>query len=372
MDELQQLEDTARRFACDNRDHQRTRELKNKSPGYSLSLYKEMSDLGWFGVLIPEQYGGYDMGFTAMASIVQELGRSLLAEPIVATNVLAARTLVHGDNENLKQELLPAIAQGHLTPALAWQEGLGGINAEDIESRAITDGASTRLTGSKRLVAGTASASGYVVSAMNEGQLQLYWISSDSPGLKTSVEYRADGSSSGLIVMDGITVSPTQLVASGETAVAAFYRALDEALTMSASELLGIAREVLDSTLEYLRTRVQYGKAIGTFQAMQHKAVDLYIQQQLCEGVLTEALAALENNECPSRRGQVASRAKARCGDAALRITREAIQMHGAIGFTEEFDLGLYVRRAIVLSAWLGNSDCHRRRFAQLRSFSHS
>lgn len=368
MEELHQLQDIARRFARQNRDHQRTREQQNNCPGYSKTLYKEMATLGWFGVVVPEEYGGYAMGFDAMARIIEELGRSLLAEPIVATCVLAARTLVHGDNERLKTELLPAIVEGTLIPALAWQEANGGVDSEDINCKVTGNSTTKQLCGSKRLVGGAPAADGYIVSALNDNQLELYWVASDSEGLVSTAEYRADGSSSGIISLDGVIVPSENLVASGENAVAAVNRALDEALVMSCAELLGVAREVLESTLEYLRTREQYGKAIGTFQALQHQAVDLYIQQQLCEGVLAEGLAALENEACPTRRGQVASRAKVRCGDATLRITREAIQMHGAIGFTEEFDLGLYVRRAIVLSAWLGNGDSHRKRFAQFRT----
>jgi alkylation response protein AidB-like acyl-CoA dehydrogenase len=144
--------------------------------------------------------------------------------------------------------------------------------------------------------------------------------------------------------------------------------AIDEALVMASAELLGIARKALQMTLDYLRTREQFGKPIGSFQALQHRAVDLYIQQELSQVSIDTALLEFRGDASPSRRGMAASRAKARCSDTANRITREAVQMHGAIGFTDEYDVGLYLKRAVVQSAWLGNASQHRRRYAMLRT----
>jgi alkylation response protein AidB-like acyl-CoA dehydrogenase len=148
-------------------------------------------------------------------------------------------------------------------------------------------------------------------------------------------------------------------------AQSALDHAVSEATVMAAAELLGVMNRALEMTLDYLRTRVQFGRSIGSFQALQHRAVDLYVQEQLASVALADALDAVDERPDEPSTAAAVSRAKARCGDAASLITRQAIQMHGAIGFTEDSDVGLYVKRTLALSAWLGNSAYHRRRFAR-------
>jgi alkylation response protein AidB-like acyl-CoA dehydrogenase len=142
-------------------------------------------------------------------------------------------------------------------------------------------------------------------------------------------------------------------------------RAIDHTAAIASAELNGIMGRSLEITLDYLKTRVQFGKPIGSFQALQHRAVDLYIQQELSGAVLNDVIDVLDNEPDGKTRSAAASRAKARCTDAALLITRQSIQMHGAIGFTEDCDVGLYVKRAMTLAAWLGNGTAHRRRYAK-------
>jgi len=147
---------------------------------------------------------------------------------------------------------------------------------------------------------------------------------------------------------------------------AALAGALDDATVVIGAELIGVMGRALEMSLDYMRTRVQFGKPIGSFQALQHRAVDLYLQRELASAVLDEALRVLGDGADPLTRARWASRVKARCSDAASRITRESIQIHGAIGFTDELDAGLYLKRALVLSAWAGSAAYHRRRYASL------
>jgi alkylation response protein AidB-like acyl-CoA dehydrogenase len=163
-------------------------------------------------------------------------------------------------------------------------------------------------------------------------------------------------------------VPRTAVAAGGAAALEALGRAFDHGCAIAGAELAGVMERALEMSLDYLRTRVQFGKPIGSFQALQHRAVDLHIHKELASAVLEEAVAALDRGPAAPARAAMASRVKARCADAATRVTREAIQFHGAIGFTDEFDAGLYLKRALVLTAWLGSASWHRRRYARLAS----
>ena len=177
----------------------------------------------------------------------------------------------------------------------------------------------------------------------------------------------ADGTSLGRLVLDNVSVPASMTIATPGDGLSHLRQALDETLLLVCAELNGLSRIALEMTIEYLRTRVQFDKPIGSFQVLQHRTVDLFIQQELAIAVAEEALAAAANQTDERARSAEASRVKARCSDAALLITKEAIQLHGAIGFTDEHDIGMYLNRALVLSAWLGNGTMHRKRFAALR-----
>lgn len=365
--QIDMLRDSAADFVGRNTNMRRLRERCGTLPGYDPAQLRDMAELGWFAVVVPEAYGGLGLGFAEMGVVLQELGRGLMADPMVPT-VFAARLLQHGSNEALKHKLLPQLADASLLPCVAWQEGLGGIAADAIQTRAERNGPDLLLSGVKRFVAGAAGAGGFVVSARTDDGCGLYWVDAQASGVSIRHEWRADATPSGLLELDKVRVAPEQVVAAaGPQAVAALERALDETVVMAGAEMLGVMETALQMALGYMRTRVQFGKPIGSFQALQHKATDLYVQQELVRAVLQDAVRELDANGVAAQRSALASRCKARASDAGLRVTREVIQLHGAIGFTDEYDAGLYLKRALVLSAWLGNGVSHRRRFAALQ-----
>lgn len=207
----------------------------------------------------------------------------------------------------------------------------------------------------------------FIVSARSARGLELHWIARDAAGLSCTPEIRADGSASARLSFDRVTASDATRLASNACAEAALVLALDHAAVAASAELYGVMDSALALTLDYLRTRVQFGKPIGSFQALQHRAVDLYIQKELSRAALAAAISTLDDPGCTSaRRAAAASGVKARVSQAALAICNEALQMHGAIGYTDEYELGLYFNHALVLSAWLGNAGAHRRRYALL------
>jgi len=212
-----------------------------------------------------------------------------------------------------------------------------------------------------------AGADGFIVSAHGAQGLALVWVPADAAGLSLHSRPLADGSQAAEVELANVRVPAQNLLAEGPAAVAALTRGYDETLVLTSAELLALVRSMLAMTLEYLRSRVQFGKPIGSFQALQHRAADLLIQQELTASVLAQALALLDDPKTSATaRSAMASRVKARASDAGLQVAREAVQLHGAIGVTDEYDLGLYLQRALVLSAWLGNGTQQRRRYAAL------
>jgi alkylation response protein AidB-like acyl-CoA dehydrogenase len=342
------------------------RERRGTLPGYEPALLRQMAELGWLGILVAEDHGGLGLGFAEMAVVLEELGKGLLGDPLAPT-VLAARLLQHGANEELKARLLPGLVDASALPCVAWQEGLGGLDVGNIQTMARQDGKSVVLDGTKRFVAGAAGAAGFIVSARGAQGVGLYWVDAKAEGVTQRHEWRADETPSGVLELKGVRVQPQDvLTPQGAPAAAALERAVDEAAVMASAEMLGVMEAALQMALGYMRTRVQFGKPIGSFQALQHKAADLYVQQELARAVLDDAVRELDAGSLREEQAKLASRCKSRASDAGLRVTREVIQLHGAIGYTDEYDAGLYLKRALVLSGWLGNSSAHRRRFARL------
>ena len=356
------LRDSVADFVGCNAGVARARKLRGSAAEYDRDLWQQMGELGWLGILVPERYGGLELGLSEAAIVAEGLARSLAPEPYTATAVLAARALLAAENEILKGELLPQLVSGTLIPALAWQERPGELDCNAIEAVAIPFEGGYRVNAVKRFIAGAAGADGFLVTAKVGPDVALFWVPRDAPGADCKLEPLADGRHFGALVLRDVVV-PREHAAGIAAGVAS---ALNDALVAIGAELSGVMSRALDISLDYLRSRVQFGKPIGAFQALQHRAVDVYLQRELASAVLDEALRVFDGGADASTRARWASRVKARCSDAAAKVTRECIQFHGAIGFTDEFDAGLYLKRVLVLSAWLGSAAYHRRRYAAL------
>ena len=365
-DELRMLRDSAIAFCARESGLARVRGLRGTRPGFDPAVWKKMADQGWLGILLPESFGGSELGCAAMRVVAEELARALMPEPLAACAVLARGVLLYGDNNALRQSLLPKLAAGDLMVSLACREAAGGIVIDDVATTARRGGSNVVLNGTKRFVTPAAGADGYIVSAREDTELALYWIPAATTGIESSLELCADGTFSAIVRLHDVRIDVANRIAHGAVAHDALARAIDEAVVIAAAELFGVMDRALAITLEYMKTRVQFGKPIGSFQALQHRAVDLHIQKELAVGALDDAVRVLDGGADARTRSLAASRAKSRCADAALLITREAIKLHGAIGFADECDIGLYFQRALVLAAWLGNGAVHRRRYSAL------
>ena len=363
-DTLSMLANAAAAFA--KPDSKRLRAARGSAAGFDRKVWREMAGQGWFSVLVPEAQGGLGLALDAAAVIAGRIGYAAYPEPFVAASVLSTAALTRGDNPALAASLLDAIACAERIVTVAWQNDAGEIAPQSTGVRAGDTSAARLLSGSCRFVR-VAAADTFVVAAHVPGGLALYAIERSRAGLVIETEAAADGSASARLVLRDVAVAAADCVATPACADAALTYALDAAILCSAAELTGIMERVLELTFEYLRTRKQFGKPIGSFQALQHRAVDIWIQKELSKAALTAALKHFDAAAAtPQQRSLAASSAKSRAADAALTVCKQAVQLHGAIGFTDEYDLSLYFNRALVLAAWLGNGATHRRRYDAL------
>ena len=342
------------------------REWRGKEPGFDRTRWQDMAGLGWLGIRIPEDFGGSGLTVADATALLAETGRGLGPEPLTAVAILAARCIVEGGEETACATLLPGIADGSRIVTAAFADRVGQIVASEISAKAEPYGDGVHLSGTKLYVSGAAGADGFVVAARAPDGVGLYHVARDASGVTLDVRPFTDGTFCGTLHLDNVAVDADDVVAKpgrGETALDA---ALEEARVCASAEMLGLMRQAHAMTLDYLRTRKQFGKAIGSFQALQHRAVDLFVEIELTRSAMDRAVRTLDASSDPRERAIAASACKARASDSALHVSREAIQMHGAIGYTDEHDIGLYVRRALVLSAWLGNAGAHRRRYETL------
>ena len=320
------------------------------------AVWLELAEAGILGVMAAEDNGGLGLGLAAGGVIAMEMGKVLAPDPFTAVTGLTI-TLI--ERLSPEHEYLGAIISGTLVPSFAFQER-GPQGLSDVVETRLSKGL---LNGSKAWVANAQNADLIFVLAEGEDGPTLCLVETDAEGLSQKAIRQTDGGSLSEIVFSS---TPATVLASGKKVLEAVSVAADNATALVASELLGVSKTTLDLTLEFLKTREQFGKPIGGFQAIQHRAVDMHLACQIADSGIRECLVLMDKTTDFQARSRHASRAKARACEAALKITREAIQMHGAVGYTDEFDIGLYLNRALALSAWLGDGSYHRRRWFNL------
>jgi alkylation response protein AidB-like acyl-CoA dehydrogenase len=343
---LELIADVAASFAV--RDAPRVRDLRDAGGQIDRAMWRRLAENGWLGALVPEELGGAGLSIDAVAIVARRLGFGAFPEPFVAAGVLAPLLLA------------AAHANGDRLASVLAGEQIVGVGWQSDGARIAHDGS---LHGDSRFL-GIGAADAYIVAAQHAGAIGLYWVVADAPGLTVTLEQCADGTRSAALGFDGVQADT--LVAAG-AAQAPLAAALDTARIALAAELCGVMDATLELTLDYLCQRKQFGVRIGSFQALQHRAVDAWIQRELADAALDAAIAVhLDPGSDARARAAAASSAKARAGVATQAIARAAVQLHGAIGYTDEYDLGLYVNRALTLAPWLGNAAEHTRRFAEL------
>lgn len=354
------IQDSAVAFVAGDEELKRVRANRFVQPGFDRAGWREMAEAGWLGFVVPEEYGGVGLGFADLALVLIQLGKGLVPAPFVATAVLAARTLAGSDNAALRAERLPQLVAGAWLPALAWQEARASL---DVKARQLVC-ANGKLNGRKVFVPDAGGADAFIVSAAESGGTALYLVDKGAPGLTLEFEQRVDGGFYGHLTFVDTPVGAQ--VAGPQRSETLLAAVLDEGRVAASAELLGVMTRALEISVDYLKQRVQFDKPIGSFQALQHKTVDLFILSEISRSVLLQATALFDGEADATQRAVAASQVKARCSDAALKIGKDAIQLHGGIGYTDECNIGLYLKKAMYLASWLGSASAHRARYADL------
>jgi alkylation response protein AidB-like acyl-CoA dehydrogenase len=328
---------------------------------YDRSTWSSLAEAGWFATLVPEAYGGMDLGLDAAAVLAEAAGRHLLPEPFVASAAQCAVLLSRCPAGKVRDELLAMLVDGSTVMASAWQEAAGELDISSSSVVLTSTGTTDVLTGTKQFVDPGDGADGWLVLASRDGEPVLVWVGASTHGARVELLRRIDGGRWAYIHFEGVEVAAENILAAGSMAINAVLAGMRSTRLLQAAELNGVSRRALELTLDYVRTRVQFGKPIGSFQAIQHKLVDAAIQLELAAASMREALQATADD---GRLAEYADRTKARAAIAALTITRLAIQLHGALGITRECDIGHYFTRAISLNACLGTSRDLRLRWS--------
>ncbi|MBK7729599.1 MAG: acyl-CoA dehydrogenase family protein [Gammaproteobacteria bacterium] len=373
-EEQRLLSDTAAEFLAANAPVSALRALRDSRDelGYSLPLWQQMVELGWAGIIVPEEFGGLGFGFAGLAAVQQQCGRTLAASPLLATCVLGASAILLGGSRQQKESVLPPLVRGELCLALALEESphhdpLGVM----LEARRA--GAGYVLNGSKQFVLDGHSAGSLIVVARSRGDrgdrdgISLFLVNAGTAGIARRRTLMMDSRNAARIDFNDVRVAADALIGAEGEGYPILEQVLDRGRAALAAEMLGGIRATFERTIDYLKQREQFGALIGSFQALQHRAAHMFSEIELCHSVVLEACSAVDDN--PAMLPLLASLAKARANDCYEMVSNEAVQMHGGIGTTDALDIGLYLKRARVCMQALGDTRFHRSRYASLRGF---
>jgi alkylation response protein AidB-like acyl-CoA dehydrogenase len=370
-EEQRLLQSTAREFLQSGAPVERLRDLRDRRDelGYSADLWQKMAELGWASIILPEQYGGLEFGFLGLGAVMEESGRTLTASPLLASAVVGASAVLLGGNDLQKESILPGVAAGTLTLALALEE-TNHHQPAAIAMPAVAEADHFLLSGRKLFVVDGHSADKLVVAARTSGTagetdgLSLFLVDGDTPGLTRKRTIMADSRNAANLEFDNVKVSAANLVGEPDRGWQVLEPTLDRARVALAAEMLGSAWEAFERTVEYLKERDQFGAKIGTFQGLQHRASLMFKELEMSKSVVMQALSSVD--ESPDQLPLLASLAKARLNDVAKLVSNEAVQMHGGIGVTDVLEIGFFLKRARVAMQLFGDAGFHKDRYASL------
>ena len=373
-EEQRMLRDTARDFLQNNAPVSLMRQLRDEgnTHGYSTAVWQQMVEMGWPAVAIPEAYGGLGFGYLGAGTILEEAGKTLAHSPFYSTVALGAAAISLAGNEEQKSTLLEKIAAGELTLALAHEES-NHHNPTHVQLSANITGDTLTLNGKKLFVCEGAVADKLIVCVRTQGHsddsdgISLVLIDRESAGISTQVTNMIDSRNYADISFDNVKVSKQNMLGELHKGYQTLDKVFDYGRICLAAEMIGGAQAMLDKTVEYLKDREQFGRKIGSFQALQHRAAKMFAELEVARSAVVAGLSAIDDNS--DDLASIASMAKTLANDSYRLITDEAVQMHGGIGLTDEMDIGFYLKRCRICIHSLGDSGFHKDRYASLQNF---
>jgi alkylation response protein AidB-like acyl-CoA dehydrogenase len=346
------------------------RELRadpSRYPSLMRELWQEMAHMGWSGILIPETYGGLAFGYRGLGIIMEAAGRTLAPTPLLASVACAGALIETLGDATQKQELLPALAEGRSLMTVAHEES-ERFGSGVFKTRATREREGYKLQGEKAMVIDGSIADGFLVlAALPAGGQAWFTVDRREAGVQLKTFQLLDGRPACQLILNQVHVSARARLGGEMARETAQDRLLDSASVCLSAEMLGAAAEAFQMTLGYLKQRVQFGVPIGSFQALQHRMAQMYSELELCQTVVQRALTALDRGE--AQKSALASLAKAKTAEVFQHVAREAIQLHGGIGMTDEHNIGFYLKRARIDAEWFGSPAFHRDRYARLHGF---
>jgi len=374
-EDQEMIAQTALDYVDEHSPVSRFRELRDQGAelGYSAELFKEMAGLGWAGIPFDEKQGGAGMGLAELVLIVEALGRKLAPEPFIGAVTMGGSALSLGGNDALRDAWLPGVIEGTKIVAFAHQEARSRYDVCRIETRAEATAEGYRLTGEKTQVLDAVGADAVIVPARVSGEagdcdgISLFLVETAAAGVTVTRQTRVDHRNAAIVKLDGVSVSNGALLGVEGQGATLLDDVVDRATVVLCGEMLGGMSEAFDLTIEYLKTRDQFGVKIGSFQGLQHRAAAVFMEIELARSCVMAAARAVDAGA--SDAAKLVSLAKARCSDAYILAANEGVQMFAGVGMTDEYDIGFYMKRARASELTFGDAPFHRRRWAELGSY---
>jgi alkylation response protein AidB-like acyl-CoA dehydrogenase len=368
------LRDSARDLIGDKAPVSHLRHLRDTqdATGFSRELWKTFAEMGFSGLLVPEEFGGSALGCVEAGVVMEEIGRNLMPSPFLATSVLAASALAQGGSAAQKSEHLPKIADGSLLAALAIDEG-AKHRPLMTRMRAVRSGNGFRLEGDKAFVVDGHAADLLIVAARTAGSagerdgLTLFLVDPRGKGVEIERTAMVDSHNAARIKFESVEVNADRVLGEVDQGGGLLEGVLNIGRGAVASEMVGVAEGVFGRTVSYLKERRQFGKAIGEFQALQHRAAQLYIEIEITRAAVLKALQALDKDAANA--ASAVAVAKARAGSTATLAVQEGVQMHGGMGMTDQFDIGFFMKRARVCQELFGDNNFHADQLARMKGY---
>ncbi|MEQ9452093.1 MAG: acyl-CoA dehydrogenase family protein [Pseudomonadales bacterium] len=375
-EEQTMLKDSAKDFCTNSAPISQLRELRDQDnpDGFDRSTWASMVELGWAAIPWDEEHGGLAFGYKGLGVVTEETGRTLAASPMYASVWVGGTIISLGGSDAQKADLLPKVAAGELLLALALEEG-HRHSPYGVATTAESGGDGYTLNGNKTFVLDGHVADQLIVAARTSGNsgdrdgISLFLLPRDADGVTVTRTRMADSRNAANIALENVKVAADALIGAVDGGSDVLDPALDIARIGLSAEMLGSLQECFERTVEYLKERKQFGVPIGSFQALKHRAANMFCEIELSKSCVLEALTALDEGRDAKEIAKLASLTKAKVGETFNLVSREGIQMHGGIGMTDEFDIGFFIKRAAVTEQTFGDVNFHRNRYGELEGY---